>query len=175
MKTWTKGILLAGLHLAIVCSLGAKLLYDRSVLPRVWARTVAYDPDSPFRGRYLSLRVEIDASRVFPQGTPEAKGDGSDWNYMKPVTLSEVNSKLPATPVEGDSPNSVLPLRTAHGMVIVLDRPVDFYIPENAPDPTRRPQGEELWVEVTIPRKGPPRPIRLGVKKDGKLTPLVIP
>ena len=27
----------------------------------------------------------------------------------------------------------------------------------------------ELWAEVTIPRKGPPRPIRLALKKAGKL------
>lgn len=30
----------------------------------------------------------------------------------------------------------------------------------------------QLWAEVTLPRKGPPRPIRLGVKKGGLLTPL---
>jgi hypothetical protein len=35
-----------------------------------------------------------------------------------------------------------------------------------------RAPGEELWVEVTLPRRGPPRPIRLAVKKDGVLTPL---
>ena len=45
-------------------------------------------------------------------------------------------------------------------------------IPEHVPDPSRRPAGEELWVEVTIPRAGAPRPIRLGVKKDRVLTPL---
>jgi len=31
-----------------------------------------------------------------------------------------------------------------------------------------RPQGEELWVEVTLPKKGPPRQFRLGVKKREK-------
>jgi hypothetical protein len=35
---------------------------------------------------------------------------------------------------------------------------------EHIPDPSRL-QGEELWAEVTIPKKGLPRPIRLGVKK----------
>ncbi|MCZ6514734.1 MAG: hypothetical protein O6850_02600 [Acidobacteria bacterium] len=30
----------------------------------------------------------------------------------------------------------------------------------------------QLWAEVTLPRQGPPRPIRLGVKKEGLLTPL---
>jgi hypothetical protein len=50
---------------------------------------------------------------------------------------------------------------------------VAFFIPEHIPDPSRRTQGEELWVEVTIPKTGPPRPIRLGVKKgDGPIVPL---
>jgi hypothetical protein len=32
----------------------------------------------------------------------------------------------------------------------------------------------ELWAEVTIPRAGPPRPIRLGVKKAGKIEPIEV-
>ena len=35
-----------------------------------------------------------------------------------------------------------------------------------------RRQAPEIWAEVTIPRKGPPRPIRLGIKKDGQITPV---
>jgi hypothetical protein len=53
-----------------------------------------------------------------------------------------------------------------------VTEPVAFFIPEHVSDPSRRPPGEELWVEVSVPAKGPPRPIRLGVKKDGVLTPL---
>jgi hypothetical protein len=50
-----------------------------------------------------------------------------------------------------------------------------FFIPEHVQDPSVRSQGEELWVEVTLPKKGPPRPIRLGVKKgDGPITPLAL-
>ena len=30
----------------------------------------------------------------------------------------------------------------------------------------------DRWAEVTLPRKGAPRPIRLAVKKNGVLTPL---
>jgi hypothetical protein len=47
-----------------------------------------------------------------------------------------------------------------------------YFLPEHAENPTWRRGGEELWVEVTIPKKGPPRPIRLGVKKDGPIEPL---
>jgi hypothetical protein len=42
------------------------------------------------------------------------------------------------------------------------------------PDPSVLEAGEELWVEVTLPRSGAPRPIRLGVRKDGVLTPLAL-
>jgi hypothetical protein len=55
----------------------------------------------------------------------------------------------------------------------VLDKRVAFFISEHIPDPSRRQPGEELWVEVTIPKKGPPRPIRLGVKQgDSPIVPI---
>ena len=49
--------------------------------------------------------------------------------------------------------------------VPVLAEPVAFFIPEHIPDPSRRQEGEELWVEVTIPKKGPPRPDPFGCEK----------
>jgi hypothetical protein len=52
------------------------------------------------------------------------------------------------------------------------NEPVAFFLPENVPDPSRRAFGEELWVEVSVPPHGPPRPVRLAVKRDGVLTPL---
>jgi hypothetical protein len=47
-----------------------------------------------------------------------------------------------------------------------------FFVPEHTrPFETVRTRQDapELWAEVTIPRKGPPRPIRLSLKKAGKL------
>jgi hypothetical protein len=32
----------------------------------------------------------------------------------------------------------------------------------------------EIWAEVTIPHAGPPRPIRLGIKKDGSIEPVEV-
>jgi hypothetical protein len=55
-----------------------------------------------------------------------------------------------------------------------LAEPIAFFIPEHVPDPSVRPAGEELWAEVTLPREGPPRPIRLGVMKHGRLEPLAV-
>ncbi len=63
---------------------------------------------------------------------------------------------------------------TASGLVAGLAEPVAYFIPEHIPDPSIRPAGEELWAEVTVPKSGPPRPIRLGVRRNGTLTPLDI-
>lgn len=53
---------------------------------------------------------------------------------------------------------------------IALGDSLAFFIPEHVPDPSIRAAGESLWVEVTLPKKGPLRPIRLAVKTDGKFT-----
>jgi hypothetical protein len=51
-------------------------------------------------------------------------------------------------------------------MHLRLEEPLLFFIPDTAKDPRGR-TGEEVWVLATIPRKGPPRPITLGIKKAG--------
>jgi hypothetical protein len=160
-----KGFILAAIHLALVGSLGAKLLIDRAARPRVWARTGPVDPNLPIRGRYVQLRIEGRASG-------EASGS-SDW---APVTLRVDNGVLMFDRVD-ESAGSDLRARTTTATrdgerVVQLMQPLAYFIPEHVPDPSRRAPGEELWVEVTLPKAGPPRPIRLGVKKDGVLTPL---
>jgi hypothetical protein len=154
MTPLVKGLVLGGVQIALVASLGGKLLLDRSTMPRAWVETRPYDPNLPIRGRYVSLRIAA-----------EAQGFGGGVLYAQ-VKLSVENGKLIARPTE-----SGLMASLSAGEA-VLSEPVAYFIPENIPDPSRRPPGEQLWVEVTIPPKGPPRPIQLGVKKDGKLTPL---
>jgi hypothetical protein len=48
----------------------------------------------------------------------------------------------------------------------------DFFLAEHAPDPMALKHGQELWIEVTLPPKGPPRPIQLAVKDHGVWKPL---
>jgi hypothetical protein len=151
-----KGLIVAALHLAIVGSLGVKLLVDRATRPRVWARTGPIDPDSPLRGRYVRLRVE---------------GEPVDFNdAVTSVRLTDWNGRLGFTPAPS-GPTAHLSTRDGR-RIALLDQPLAFFIPEHVPDPSVRAPGEELWVELTLPRKGAPRPIRLAVKKDGVLTPL---
>ena len=49
---------------------------------------------------------------------------------------------------------------------------MDFYIAEHAADPTRLKAGQELWIEVTVPPQGPPRPLQLALKDNGAWKPL---
>jgi hypothetical protein len=49
-----------------------------------------------------------------------------------------------------------------------LAEPILLFISDTAKDPTGLNRDQELWVLATIPRKGPPRPIALGIKKAGE-------
>ncbi len=148
-----RGLVLAAIQLALLGSVGGKFVYDRATLPRCWARSVPYDPDLPIRGRYVSLRLEVERSGVKDGYAGLAVRDG----------------KLVAIPRQ--SGEGVWVLERAGGTTMI-GTPIAFFIPEHVKDPSLRAPGEELWVEVSVPRNGPPRPIRLGVKKNGVLTPL---
>lgn len=175
MRVSRKGIILAMLQLAIVASLAAKYAIDRARFPRVWAQTVAYDPDLPIRGRYLSVRLRVNADQVY-SGSEMPKGNpGFFWGDTRDIYLRAENGHLAAIPAPRPTGLSVTRWKMRTGEVVsVLSEPVSYFLPENAIDPSRRQPGEELWVEVTVPKKGPPRPIRLAVKRGDTFTPLEI-
>jgi hypothetical protein len=153
MTTLTKGLILCGVQTAIVLSIGSKLLLDRATRPRIWVRAAPYDPNAPIRGRYVRLTVDAEA-RGFPAGA-----------MYDQAKYSVEDGKLVARPTKVDGTGVRITGEVAHETVA-------YFIPEHIPDPSRRASDEELWVEVTVPRLGPVRPIQLGVKKSGVLTPL---
>jgi hypothetical protein len=161
-----KALVVAAFHVAIVGTLGGKLLIDRATRPRVWARSGPVDPNLPIRGRYVRLSLEA----AIGNGLDFPAQDGG-WNRTE-VALVVQDQQLVARRSSESTGVFVRPAGRAGQRIVVLDPPVAYFIPEHATDPSRRLAGEELWVEVTIPRRGPPRPIRLGVKKDGVLSPL---
>ena len=173
MSPFAKGLIIALIHVCLVTALGAKFLYDRTTLPKVWVKTAPYDPTLPIRGRYVSLQVIVE-----PRGIKETKQEPGGWQPAQPVRLRVENERLSAEAKQKSTQDDSSGLQARYikigdESVAVLDEPVAFFIPEHVPDPSRRPPGEQLWVETTIPRKGPPRPIRLGVKKDdGPIVPL---
>jgi hypothetical protein len=124
MNSLSKGIIVGAVQCALVLSLTGKLFYDRATCPRVWVKTMPYDPQLPIRGRYLALRLVPEGGAPYFERTNR--------------------------------------------------QPVVFFVSEHQTEVEtlrmRRP-GPDVWVEVTIPRKGPPRPIRLGIKQDGQIHP----
>jgi hypothetical protein len=153
MTPLTKGLILCGVQTAMVLSIGGKLLLDRATLPRLWMRVRPYDPNMPIRGRYVSLTLNAEA-RGFKDGT-----------VYDQARYSVEDGKLVARPTSIDGTGVTVSNGTAPVQIA-------YFIPEHVPDPSLRPADEELWAEVTVPRKGPPRPIQLGVKKNGQITPL---
>ena len=78
MRPLYKGLVIAALHVGIVSSIGAKLLYDRHTRPRVWTQTVPYDPNLPIRGRYLSLQLVVE-TEGFP--VPKLRRELFQWGW----------------------------------------------------------------------------------------------
>lgn len=168
MNSMTKAAVVVLLHMAIVLSLGAKLLYDRAHRPRVWVKTASVDPDLPIRGRYLTMSLQVHAPGLGEQ----ASKNSYLWT---PVDLSVENNQLVAHRAAGNTNLTVTNWERganhAGSDVYSLSPPIAFFLPEHAEGPRLR-RGDELWAEVTIPRKGPPRPIQLAVKSGSQWRPL---
>jgi hypothetical protein len=156
MKLLYRGIAVAVLQCLLVLSLAGKYAFDRDHLPRVWVRAVPVVPNLPMRGRYVRLNLELDVP-------PQTK---SGWLW---ATLSVRQGRLFAKPVSFDTGLQISPMSNDRWGIV---EPIAFFIPARLPDPSRRPPGEELWAEVSVPGRGKPRPIRLAVRKNGVLTPL---
>ena len=154
MTPLTKGIAVAAFDCLLMLSVAGKYYLDRERLPRVWAQATPVDPNLPVRGRYVSLRVQVET----PAQPHEA---------ISRARLVIRDGRLAAE-------------RVGYWTGVIVDwpgqirEPVAFFISEHVQDPSRIGSGEELWVEVSVPAQGPPRPLRLGVKKDGVLTPLAM-
>ena len=190
MKPLTKAIAVALIQALIVCSLGAKLLYDRRSRPQAWFRTQRYDPNLPIRGRYLGLQVEVNDPRS-PEELQKKFG-----NEMQAGFLNSFGQECGSIVLRGDKPSAEFdssPAWDCDNLTFIRSRAVQapvrhegdvgfvdndirlrlsqsilFFLADTAKDPTSLPRGDELWVLATIPRKGPPRPIALGVKKAGE-------
>jgi hypothetical protein len=171
MSVQMKGLLLGALHLAIVLSLGGKLLYDRATRPRVWVLAQTYDPDLPIRGRYLSERLSMPMSGF--DFVLQDKNSYSEWYLNRHWAYYEVQSgKLVANSKGSGSAGWVAVQRRTDGSLFALtEEPVLLFVPDNADLSVIKPRSE-IWVEVTVPRQGPPRPIRIAIKNESGFIPL---
>ena len=162
MSARAAGVLLALVQVVLVSGIGLKYAADRARLPSGWAQAVPFDPSLPIRGRYVRLRLQVPLSRR-TAGALEAP-------YTR-VHLVTTDGRVQAVPDSGAALEATID--TAQGELVArLTEPIAFFIPEHVPDPSVRARGEELWALLTLPPGGPPRPIRLGVRRGGEIAPL---
>jgi len=186
MKPMTKGVLVALIQILVVSSLGAKLLYDRRTCPQAWFKAERFDPNLPIRGRYVSLALEVNDSRPDAgletkpaneiqaiEGKHPLNGNVGSNEFVPECGFIAIREGSPVAEFD-QSPQwdcdnlRFMRRKTADGVLLRLAEPSLFFIPDTAKDPTILPRGDELWVLATLPRKGPPRPVMLGVKKAGE-------
>ncbi len=172
MSALKKGLLLAALQVLLVASLAAKLSWDRARLPRVWARAGTYDPDLPIRGRYLGLQLEVKLDNPPVSSVPGQKQPPISYVFWGTL-YSRSGQFAAAVSPTGKGVPLILQRRRNQDLYVLME-PVLFFLPEHAMDPWVQSRGGELWAEVTLPKKGPPRPIRLAVKRGDSFTPLEV-
>jgi hypothetical protein len=189
MKLATTSLALLAIQLGLVCSIAAKYLFDRKTNPRVWTRAVAFDPEMVMRGRYLSTQLKIDACSInLPLAHSQSIASEGNRAYFDPDGNGTLSAQLPV--IAGVKNRKLVALRIAKSREenrsqeitlrkgatcndAVLWTPVDFYLSETARSPFPLQKGQELWVEVTVPHSGPPRPISLAIKSaDDQWKPL---
>jgi hypothetical protein len=174
------------IQLALVSSIAAKYLYQRGHCARVWTQAVMYDPNLVMRGRYLSMQLYVDGCEStlpsakqaryprtvegLPQGDRFAIGDPQPWVNFQAKLKVEHNRLIVIRIPDGDDASHgewvTAPARVQCDQMHLTD-PVNFYIAEHAQNPLPAKPGQELWVEVTVPPHGPPRPIQLALKTNG--------
>ncbi len=176
-------------QLLIVSSIAGKYLWQRLRCPSVWARAAAIDPELPMRGRYLLLQLTVDGCQstlpsaklaTFPRDVNGAVKPGPYVLRPQPVmfraNLKVENDKLVAVRIEGQEDSStgqeISAMPSAPCDQMQVSDPVDFYIADTAKSPLPLQPGQQLWIEVTVPPIGPPRPLQLALKDNGAWKPL---
>ena len=184
MRRRMAALLLPGIQLALVLSIAGKYWYERKTCPRVWVRATQMDPEQPLRGRYLALQLLVDACGLprdaahFHPGFRNFRGEAGLGSWMWTASLAASGGHL--TPsldehsgkagksfqvsVEAEKPCEQAAVRSDE----------EYFVPEHAKGPFPLQPGQELWVEVTLPPSGPPRPIQLGLADRSGLKPLTM-
>jgi hypothetical protein len=190
MKVSRTSIALLVIQLALVSTVAGKYLYQRWKCPRVWTRASVYDPMLLMRGRYLSLQLTVDGCRSTLPSARQAQFPRNVDGTTRPdgfaITPAQVVRFPASLKVEGNRLLAIRlqnPRNSSDGLTVQaepgtrcetmrLESPVNFYIAEHAATPTALKPGQELWIEVTVPPSGPPRPIQLALKDGGAWKPL---
>jgi len=150
------GLVLAVIQSGAIAGLGVKASADRERLPRAWVKVRPVNTRVAVTGRYLQLYL-----------VPESDVDPTKWPR---VALSIRDGRVVARAVGGNGVRLFKP-RDAGSLPAVLFPAVEHYVPPSGEEPARLAT-KDLWMEVSVPARGAPRGVQLGVMVDGRIRPL---
>jgi hypothetical protein len=188
MKPAKVSIVLMLVQLAIVASVAAQYMFQRATSPRVWTRADALESQTAVGGRYVRLQLTVDGCQStlpsakaaeFPRdfaGSATQGKFGLRAGSMFRADLEVQDKRLVAINVVGDETGR-------KGQQVMADPgspcdqmqlwpPLEIYAGGQAAELSRSNADQELWVEVTVPKEGLPRPIQLAVKDHGVWRPI---
>lgn len=182
MKYRSAALTLLAIQLVLVLSVAGKYWCERRNCPRVWVKTAQYDPNTPLRGRYLGLQLVVDACNLprdaahFTPGNRYADGRHTSgfwrWNVSLAARDGHLVPRVQDHRRNPDGPQWLTLYENEPCSNQPLSSMVEYFIPDTAKGPFPLKPGQELWVEVTVPRSGPPRPIQLALSSEAGWQPL---
>jgi hypothetical protein len=174
MKAIRPGLALLLVQLALVLSVAGKYLYERHTRPRVWTRATQFDPNLPLRGRYLAMQLVLDACALPRDAAIRPLPNRPSFRQWD-VSLGASNGKLVPTVEKAWSPRRIGTLTLEDDRLCdhaTLSSQQLLFISDRAQLPLPLKPGQELWVEVTVPSSGPPRPIQIALSSAEGFQPL---
>jgi hypothetical protein len=182
MKYRSAALTLLAIQLVLVLSVAGKYWCERRNCPRVWVKTAQYDPNTPLRGRYLGLQLIVDACNLprdaahFTPGYQYGSGRHKLGYWTWDVSLRAQNGRLaPQLRGHRKAPGEIQWLALVENQpcnFVPLASEAEYFIPDTAKVPFPLKHGQELWVEVTVPPSGPPRPIQLALSSEAGFQPI---
>ncbi len=183
MSRLRAGAVLLFIQLALVLSVAGKYLYERQTRPRVWVRVAQVDPSQPLRGRYLALQPLLNACDLPKDSAytethflPTGRAASAGW-WVWSVSLDVADGHL--VPRLAHKPRNAADTYTLQAekngpceLAELAGTGMELFLSESAKTPFPLKPGQELWIEVTVPKQGPPRPIQLALSDASGFHPL---
>jgi hypothetical protein len=181
MTIRTRGFVLLVIQSVLVLSAAAKYEWERHTRPMVWARaqpfglSAEHESTMSGEGRYGRLQLQANACGLPTakavnepeyQGITEFEKQPSKWHKILKDNVRTIVRNGSLIAVDAGE------IKAADVQEIYWDmrRPcteakllniVEVYLPQGMQTPYTVKPGETLWVLVTVPKSGPPRPVQL--------------
>lgn len=173
MTARTRSVLLVAVQVLLVLSLAANYVYERRVYPRVWVRSTQMAGTLTLRGRYVGMQLLVDVCafpRIAAPGAPgftpgfQPSAPGA-WQWTVKAMARDGRLVVEQAP-DKTRPGETRQVWLQQGQPCERARLLDeenLFVGDRTRLPLTLKKSEELWVEVTVPPSGPPRPVQISV------------